>query len=199
MKIHHLLIAVTFPAILMLTGCEAEKPLDVVSTEPAVASTPVTAQTTASVAKIADQAAASAIKADHCAKHQLADSHDCIKHCAQHKGKKDKICKKHCENKEVAEHDCAKHCKDHGDVKDKVCAEHCANDASAAAHACGTEHCSHHEGLANKSCDTQHCSKHKGSAAHQCSQQHCEKHGGNMADCCGGSAKCEMESAKPAK
>jgi hypothetical protein len=110
MKIQQLLIAVTLPLLLILSGCEATNPTVAATAEPVVtpASTPAPAAVTPKIEAVA------AVQPEHCKHHQMeASKHDCVKHCAKHKGKKGKACIKHCEKKAAAEHDCVEHCEHH--------------------------------------------------------------------------------------
>jgi hypothetical protein len=139
MKIQHLLLALTLPAVLALTGCETA-PTTEAAAEPAVV-----APAAAPVAEVAPVATPVApVSHEHCAKHKAeAAAHDCKKHCAKHKGKKNKACIEHCKAP-AADHDCTKHCAEHPGAKDQACAQHCSQHADAKAHECGTEHCAHH-------------------------------------------------------
>ncbi len=145
MKIGHLFIATSLMA-LVLTGCEAQKPITEATAEPVVATEAAAPVATPEVAVLPTTPAAES-SAQHCAHHQGVGAHDCAKHCKEtKKPKKDKVCKVHCDSKAVAEHDCTKHCDANHDVKDKVCAQHCASDLNAKPHACGPEHCAEHKG-----------------------------------------------------
>lgn len=84
MKIQHLLIALTLPAVLALSGCETT-PTTEAAPEAAIV-TPV-ATPVAEIAPVATPTAP--VNHEHCAKHKAETAaHDCKTHCAKHKGKK---------------------------------------------------------------------------------------------------------------
>jgi hypothetical protein len=110
MKIQQLLMIVTLPLLLALSGCEATNPTVDTAAETVVAP----AAAPAPVVAVAPKAEAVAVQPEHCKLHQMENSkHNCAKHCAKHKGKKGKVCAAHTEKKAEAERKCAEHCAHH--------------------------------------------------------------------------------------
>jgi hypothetical protein len=125
MNIQKLLIAICLPAVLAMTGCEAEKPLAEANPETVVATAQPASPAAAAPASKFQIFTPATTNQEHCDKHKAGSGHDCAKHCAKHKGKMGKKCKHHCDEKALEEHDCVKHCAEHQDKKDKICAKHC--------------------------------------------------------------------------
>ncbi len=184
MKIKQLFIATSLMALL-LSGCEAQKPLTEATAEPVVATAEVTPAATPAEIVANNQ---NSPVLEHCDEHHSKSAHDCKKHCKESKkGKKDKACKVHCDGKALAEHNCTQHCADHHNEMDKTCKTHCDGKALAE-HNC-TQHCADHHNEMDKTCKV-HCDG-KAIAEHNCTE-HCADHHNEMDKTC--KTHCENKS-----